>query len=408
MHRRLLPLLLLLAAACGPSRSGLSFPRYAIITTLREDDPLHREIDVLAEIRGAELFHAASLADDRAALEEWLRDFLPDHVAAVVRPEELTPANAAIVVDALCRLDADPFPDAALGWFLATDAPFLRRQIQVLRGAEAKVEKRLLRTTVVRPGSGAERADRLEWASGLPVKRLDVPPDDPAFLRPRLAHLERCDYLLLGAPPLRGLRLDAVVVFSELPASASPFRPWLADLLQAGAPAVFAPLADARAADAEREWADAIATDAELGEVWRRSAELAVLAGAPPSSRLLFGCPRLDVYTRTARAPVKAVAVRVVGADLQATLHVQAADNPAAFGGAPGTDRAHVRVRLPEGWSAVRVVEARGEIDGRPVPVEAPAVAVEERADGARAHVLLRAPKLALDNLFVTLHLRAD
>jgi hypothetical protein len=406
---RKLPLLALAAlAACGPSRSGLSFPRYAVVTTIPESDPLHREIDVLVDHRGAEIFHAKSLVDDRAELEDWLRDFQPDHVAAVVRPEELTPANAARLVDALCRLDDDPFPDAALGWFLAADAAFLRRQIQVLRGAEAKVEKRLLHSTVLRPGAGAERVDRLEWAQSLPVKRLDVPPGESPFLQARLPALERCDYLLLGTPPLRGLRLDSVIVFSELSGSASPFRPWLSDLLQAGAAAVLAPLGEARAADAEREWADAIATDVEIGEVWRRSAEFAVLSGAAPSARLLFGCPRLDAYTRPARAPWKVVSVRRDGDALVASVQVRAADNPVAFGGTPGTDRAHVRIPLPPDSARVRVVEARGEAQGKAVAVEAAAAVVEHRLDGDRAHVLLRGATLAVDDLFVTLRLQVE
>lgn len=399
--------LLLALSACGPSLDS-GVPRYAIVTTIPETDPMHREIESLAALRWAEIFHAESFAANKGNLADWLEDRAPDFVAAVVRPSEINPKEVAALTDVLRELDPDPFPDAALGWFLATDAAFLRRQIRTLRGAEAKVEKRLLQSTSVRSGPRADRTERLEWADGLPLRRLEAPADDDVFLRERLSALQRCDYLVLGAPPLRGLRLDCAVVFSEVPGSGNPFRPWVADLLQAGAAAVFAPLGDERAGDAEREFADAVATDEEVGEVWRRSAELAILSGQSPAARLLYGCPLLDVYTRPARRPVKEIAVRHAGDEIQATLQVVSWDNAAAFSDASGNQRLHLRLPAPSWTRRLRVLEAKAEAQGRTVPVAAPAVLLERRGPVTTAHVLLRAPKLAVEDLFLSLRLKAE
>ncbi len=404
---RRLPWLLLALASCGPTRP-YALSRYVVVTTVPESDPLHREIEALAEFRLAEILHTTSFTDPDSPLASLLADRAPDYVAAVVRPAELTLAQADALVGMLCALDDDPFPDAALGWFLATDTAFLRRQVQTLRGAEAKVEKRLLQTTILRAGPASDRSDRLEWATGLPVRRLEAPPADTAFLEARLPALQRCDYLLLGVPPLRGLRLDSAVVFSEVPGSGNPFRPWLADLLQAGAAGLFASLAEERAADAEREWADAIATDRELGEIWRRSAELAVLSGGSRAARLLFGCPQLDVCTRPARPPWKEISARYAGRSFSASVQIVSWDNPAAFADPSGNERAHLRFSAPRGLQRVRVLEVRGEAQGRPVPVSAAAASLERRTDADVLHVLLRAPRLALEDLLLHVSLEVE
>jgi hypothetical protein len=405
--RRFPPLLIVLAA-CGPGRPDTGVPRYAIVTTIPESDPMHREIESLAALRWADIFHATSFAADAEDLRDWLLDRAPDFVAAVVRPAEITPAEVGALTDVLRRLDDDPFPDAALGWFIAADAAFLHRQIQTLRGAEAKVEKRLQQATVLRAGPRADRTDRLAWANGLPLRRIDAPPTDSPYLQERVSAFQRCDYLLLGAPPLRGLRLDCAVVFSELPGSGNPYKPWLADLLQAGAAAVFAPLGEERASDAEREWADAIVTDEELGEVWRRSEETAILSGQPSGARLLYGCPLLDVYTRPARAAVKQVAVHRANGEIQATFQVVSWDNPAIFSDRAGRERFHLRFSAPDEVRRVQVLEARAEAQGRSVEVSAPAVALERRGPVQTVHVLLRAPRLALEDLFLTVRLKVD
>ncbi len=404
---RRLPLLLLALAACGPTRP-YALTRYVIVTTLAETDPLHREVEALAELRLAEILHATSFTDPDSSLAELLKDRAPDYVAAVVRPAELNRVQVDALVAMLCALDDDPFPDAALGWFLASDSAFLRRQLQTLRGAEAKVEKRLLQTTVLRAGAAADRHETLEWATGLPLRRLDSPPNDSAFLDARLPALQRCDYLLLGMPPLRGLRLDSAVVFSEVPGSGNPFRPWLADLLQAGAAAVFAPLGEERAADAEREWADAISSDLDLGEIWLRSAGLAVLAGGSPSARLLFGCPKLDVYTRPARPPWKEISARLAGREFSATVRIVSWDNAAAFSDPSGDARTALRFSVPRGLQRIRVREIRGEAQGRPVPVSAAAASLERRFDADFLHVLVRAPRLALEDLLLHVTLEVE
>src|SRR5688572_29775206 len=406
--RRLLFLLLAAPAACGPGRPDTGVPRYAIVTTIPESDPMHREIESLAALRWAEIFHATSFAADADDLRDWLLDNAPDFVAAVVRPAEITPPEVAALNDVLRRLDDDPFPDAALGWFIASDPAFLHRQIQTIRGAEAKVEKRLQQSTVFRAGPRADRTDRLGWANQLPLRRIDAPPTDTAYLQERVAAFQRCDYLVLGAPPLRGLRLDCAVVFSEVPGSGNPFKPWLSDLLQAGAAAVFAPLAEERAGDAEREWADAIVTDEELGEVWRRSEETALLSGQPPAARLLYGCPLLDVYTRPSRPAVKEVALRHSNGELQATFQVVSWDNPALFADRPGHERVHLRFSAPPDVRRLRIIEARGEARGAPVAVTAPAIALESRGPVQTVHVLLRAPRLALEDLFLTVRLSVE
>lgn len=285
----------LLLAACGPARPDPAASRYAVVTTIPDSDPLHREIELLVEFRRAELFHVASFAGNRANLQQWLRDRAPSDVAAVVRPEELA-ASAEALVDVLCRLDDDPFPDASVGWFLAADVDFLRRQIRTVRGVAAKVDSRLLNATSYRDGPRGESTERLDWADGLPLRRVSAAAEDVEWLAPRL----KGDQLLLESAPPRGLKLEGSVVFSAVPGSANPFLPLLSEFLRAGAAGVFAPLGAARAGAAAREWAEAVESDAPLGETWRRSAELAVLSGEPPAARLLFGCPLLDPFTRPA------------------------------------------------------------------------------------------------------------
>ena len=125
----------LLAACAGRADSGV--PRYAIVTTIPESDPMHREIESLAALRWAEILHVASFAAEAGDVQDWLEDRAPDFVAAVVRPAEITPAEVRALTDILRRLDDDPFPDAALGWFVATDAAFLRRQIETHKARDA-------------------------------------------------------------------------------------------------------------------------------------------------------------------------------------------------------------------------------------------------------------------------------
>src|SRR5688572_14678119 len=149
-----IPLAALLAACAGRPDSGV--PRYAIVTTIPESDPMHREIESLAALRWAEIFHVAAFAANAPQVQDWLEDRAPDFVAAVVRPAEISELEVRALTDILRALDDDPFPDAALGWFIAADPAFLRRQIQTLRGAEAKVEKRLLQATVLRDGPRAD------------------------------------------------------------------------------------------------------------------------------------------------------------------------------------------------------------------------------------------------------------
>src|SRR5687768_9771198 len=102
--RKLLILALLPLWACGP-RIDSGVPRYAIVTTIPESDPMHRDIEALAALRWAEIFHASSFAADAEDLEDFLRDKAPDFVAAVVRPAEITPAEVAALNDVLRRLD---------------------------------------------------------------------------------------------------------------------------------------------------------------------------------------------------------------------------------------------------------------------------------------------------------------
>ncbi|HEX7900696.1 MAG TPA: hypothetical protein VF950_23255, partial [Planctomycetota bacterium] len=70
--------------------------------------------------------------------------------------------------------------------------------------------------------------------------------------------------------------------------------------------------------------------------------------------------------------------------------------------------RLHLRFGVPEDIDGLRLLEARAEAQGKSVAVAAPALALERRGDLQTAHVLLRAPKLAVEDLFITLRLKID
>src|SRR5687768_17997686 len=76
-----------------PSRSTL-FPYTTLFPIFPESDPMHREIELLAALRWAEIFHVeGTFAANAGNVQDWLEDRAPDFVAAVVRPAEITPAD---------------------------------------------------------------------------------------------------------------------------------------------------------------------------------------------------------------------------------------------------------------------------------------------------------------------------
>ena len=54
------------------------------------------------------------------------------------------------------------------------------------------------------------------------------------------------------------------------------------------------------------------------------------------------------------------------------------------------------------------LIEVKANAQGRDVPVTAPALQLERRGRSLLAHVLVRAPKLAVEDLFVSLRIKVD
>ncbi len=455
----------LLLASCGPARhSEKAYPRYAVLTSLEPASPMYRSVEWLARRRYATVVNFTRIDRDASALLSRLRALQPSYVAVVLRPEELDVNFQFSLFEISCRLDPDPFPDFAWGYFLATDPAFLERQMNSLRGAEAKIEPRLLRLTHLEAGaeaSGISQVD-LEWASRLPCRLLSVKAGDMAFFRKHRADVEQADFLILEGegsaeglrhlPPeeVRTLRLDSTAVFSgadytgasgavfENSAGLATRRPVPSDrsfaqaILRAGPAAFFAPLDRTPPSLAAFEWAGAILYDAPLGEAIKRNYDLAILSsgyGTPTLERLvdgrtaptgndhpavqavmrvLYGDPVLQPFVRTTTPPVRQEAVtdslNSRGDRVRRfRWRVDAADC-APFFTDPFTDaeRIHLRVPCPAGTVAATALLRGCTHEGQEVPSILAEQALEQWRDETFLHVLVHGQGLARKGLQVT------
>lgn len=456
--------LLALAASCGPVRTENVMPRYLVLTTIGPESPMDRSIQRLARRHLGEVLRFRSLDRDGGALLARLREQQPTYCALVLRPEEIDSAFQLAFFELACRVDDDPFPDFAWGYFPAADASSLQRQVDRLDAAEAKIEKRLLRATRLRAGAAESdvRTDPVRWATRLPLRTLSLKPGDVDFLRKNITAVEECDFLLVegDASPegLRGLpreevekfRLDSTIVFSGAPytgvtgssfdAAADVLRRRTFDpglsfahvLLADGAAAIFAPLDRGPSSLIEREWADAIVSDEPLGWVMKHGYDLAVLSagGSAPSfdlpvdgqkpprgfgsplhqaaTRILYGDPALKLFSRETFPPLRYVATqrstdREGRTVLQVTYRVGSWDCAGFFADPFGGDpRIHVKIELPRGTLRAKPALVRCESQGKPVDARLASSAVEQWRGESILHVLVQGKTLALEDLVLT------
>jgi hypothetical protein len=463
MKRLLLPILLL--ASCGPTRTEEVVPRYAVLTSLPVDHPLRRFAEDLARRRYGTVVEFNRLD---SALGR-LRALQPSYVAVVIRPEELDANFQLSLFELSCRLDGDPFPDFAWGYFLAADAASLERQIQTVRGAEARVDRRLLRLAHLEPGAAESRASTvdLEWATRLPCRVVSVKEGDLEFLHKNHPSLMEADVLILegegspegirGLPPgeARLLKLDNTAVFSgaSYTGAAGPVfetvgdtvarrpvphdRTFVRTILQSGAVALFAPLHRTLPGLAAFEWAGAILYDAPYGESMKRTYDLAILSSgyATPTvgrfvdgrtaptghdtpgflamTRVLYGDPLIYPPTRPAIGPV-ALDPPVDGEDAQGqrtrTFRVRVVSPDCApFFTDPfsgGPQRVYLRLPCPAGTRKAFAETRTCELDGKKVRGFIESQALELWRGETILHVLMRGDDLARKDLRIELSVR--
>ncbi len=352
--------MLLLVASCGPVRSPEIVPRYAVLTNLPPQSPMHRSARWLAEHRLGTIVQFSNMDRDAPAVLRKLRELSPSFVAVVVRPEDLDANLQLAIFELSCRVDPDPFPDFAWGYFVARDTAYLDRQMKAVQVADVKMDKRLLRFTRVEAGADASSASvaDLEWASRLPCLTLWVKPGDAAFLRRHRTDLEGADFIafcgrgsaggILGLPAeeLALLRLDSAAVFSAADYTGAagaafdasgdeivrrpvrPERSFAQSIIGSGPAAFFAPLHKTDVRLAEFEWTEAILRDQPLGLAVKREYDLSVLLSgysnpaigrfvdgrtAPTGSenpaflaltRVMYGDPLLQPFSRRTAGPL--------------------------------------------------------------------------------------------------------
>lgn len=459
MKRLLLPILFL--AACGPTRTEEIVPRYAVLTSLPPDHPLHRYAEELARRRYGAVVDFTRLD---SALGK-LRALQPSYVAVMVRPEELDANFQLSLFELSCRLDADPFPDFAWGYFIASDAPSLERQIQAVRGAESRIDRRLLRLAHLEPGTAESRAATvdLDWATRLPCRLISFREGDLEFLHKNRPSLVEADVLILegdGSPEgIRGLpseevdllRLDNTAVFSgaSYTGAAGPVfesagdtvarrpvphdRTFVRAILRSGAAAFFAPLHRTLPGLAAFEWAAAILDDAPYGECMKRTYDLSILSSgyATPAvgrfvdgrtaptghdspgflamTRVLYGDPLIHPPSRPSTGPVRMDPPEDAQGQRIRNFRVRvAAPDCVPFFADPfsGGQRIYLRLPCPAGTRKAFAETRNAELDGRKVRAYIESQALEFWRGETVLHVLLKGEELARKGLQIDLSVR--
>ncbi len=467
--KRSLLLLAALAASCGPARYAEIVPRYAVLTSIPPGSPMYRSAEWLARHRYGTIVDFTSLDRDASAVLSRLRGLQPSFVAVMIRPEELDANFQLTLFELSCRLDADPFPDFAWGYFLARDPAFLERQMQTVRGADAKIDRRLYRLTHLEPGAAESRSSRadLDWATRLPCRLISVKAGDMEFLHKHTPDLQETDFLVLdgeGSPegprglPLeevRLLKLDNVAVFSGASYTGAagaafetlgdgiarrpipPDRSFAQAVLAAGAPALFAPLHRTDPGLTAFEWAGAILYDAPLGEAMKRTYDLAALSSGYASpvvgrfvdgrtaptghdnpafmalTRVLYGDPVLQPFARPTVGPLSqdgpVDAEDDKGRPVRHLRWRVVSPDCAPFFTDPFLglkQRIYLRAPCPPDTRKAYAELKACEFQGQKVPAFIESQALEHWRGEAFVHVLIRGDNLARKDLQVNLSVR--
>jgi hypothetical protein len=462
--KRALCLALALASCGGPSYREEILPRYAILTAFGPESPLYRNIEWLADRRFAQIRTFRPLPAELGMVRTWLREFDPTYVAVVLRPEDLDTNFHLAFLDLACRLDSDPFPDFAFGYFPASDAATLQQQLKNIQVVESKYQKRLLSFTAFEPGAPetADETTKVAWATELPVRRLAVKDGEFEFLRKSSDAVERAAFMTLtgkgwaegirGWPPgeIQRLKLDSTVIFSSIDYSGAvgtgfdiqgglvrrwsvpPERSVVLNLVRGGAVAILAPLGKAAPGAEQFEWSDCLLADAPVGWAMKHGYDLAILqAGtspqfaplvepkAPPagfevplhlaSTRVLYGDPMLKPYERPVVRPLQHVGTADAGKSPEgdsvrvSTWKVVAYDCLPFFRDPAGGQRIYLKVPLPRGTSRAKATLRQCRAKERDVPATLSAQALEEWRGDPYLHVLLKGAELAIEDLFFEL-----
>jgi hypothetical protein len=448
---------ILVGCGSGPGPRDL-LPRYAVLTSFGPESPLHAAAEGFARLRGARMhrFQPGEVSE----LGRWLFQFDPTYVAIVLRPEELDANLHADFLELACRIDDDPFPDFTFGYLVAPDVDTLRRQTRTAEGADARVDPRIFRITRFEPGAEAssDATERLEWAKGLPVRRVRVKDGDAAYYRERRDALLQCDFLLLGGDgspegllglphaEVELLRLDGIFVFSEAAYTGAagaaygdvggtvrrrqvaPERSFAQTLIRAGAGPIFAPLDRSHPGTADFEWADVIQSAEPAGFAMKHAYDLAILSagGKAPSlprfaesrpaprregplffgtTRVLLGDPMFRPPVREHRPVLKSLPMKEFRNGRGETV-LEIADQVAAWDCAPWFNdphspdrRLYSRVRLPRGARAAQVRLRSLTAQEAPVQARLGFWANEDWRGDSYLHILLHGKEIQREDL---------
>jgi hypothetical protein len=463
--RRALLAVFLTTSCGGVSYQGEIIPRYAIVTTIPEGDPMDRPIEWLVERRRAEVVRFSSLARDGSSVASQLRSIDPAYVAVILRPRDLDANFQLDFLSLCCGLDDDPFPDFAYGYLVAPNADALRDRMKAIEGIEAKVETRLTRVARLRLGAEASamKGDRLGWAEGVPVDEISVKEGDDEYLHARFAEVEAADFLVLlgdGAPEgvrgltaadARRLKMGATAVFSGADHTGTagpgfdasmetvtlrdiPPEVSLAHLLgRGGVSGLFAPLDRTRPALAEAEWANAILSGEPLGWAMKQTYDAAILSRPdglrglgrfvvgekPPDRRddpvfqsalrVLHGDPLLHPFSRRTVPPIRLIETKEetgpAGGRIYAMrFRVDAPDCAPFFADPFGeTQKVHVKIRCSPGTRQAGAAFRSCAVAGVEIPAEVASSALEHWRGETWLHVLVRGKELARRDLTLTL-----
>ena len=322
--KKLASLALLLLAACGTTRIEEIIPRYVVLTTFEPGSQEWRQVEWLADLRFARVVRFSDIERDRESLILRLRELDPSYVAVLLRPDELDTNFQLAFLELACRIDRDIFPDFSFGYLPARDARTLKSLMAGIRGAEAKVEKRLQRITRVdfAADESARKREVPAWVKPTDRIHLSVHEDDAEFLHKHFMDLKTADFLILHgtgtpegiagfpSPDVSKLRLDTTTVFSGAHSNGvtgaafeadrglvarkpvPPERSFAQRLLANGATAVFASLGATDARLVGYEWTAAILHGEPLGTAMKRAYDAAIMtqpSGPPTFPRLIPG-----------------------------------------------------------------------------------------------------------------------
>lgn len=252
-------LAVVLLSSCAPARTPGPRPSEgAVLTPLAPGFAPFSSLEDVARRRRLPLIPFRDLDRDFPAILSRLREIRPPFLQVFVRPEDLDVNLQLALFELSCRVDADPFPDFTWGYLLSCNDGFPERQIPFHSIAEAPLL--LLR---------------------------DGDPGGPLPPIPRgAAVFSGASYA--GAASTAYKPNGEVLARRPIP----PHRSFPQAVLKAGAACLLAPLHLGDPDLADFEWREAAATGAPLGEILKRTYDLAVLRsgyGSPAVGRFVDG-----------------------------------------------------------------------------------------------------------------------